>query len=96
MGGLQGWTVVALALLPHDIVLSYRAVARTGAIGINLKIVGMFIVLPLCLILWRKCTAPCVAVGWLTQTCPRSGVRVRWLHHRLRCAGAAVANGYGK
>ena len=46
-----GFTWVAIILLPHDIVLTYRALFKTSIIGINLKILGMLI-LPIALIAW--------------------------------------------
>jgi len=38
-------------MLPHDVFLTYRAVASTGLIGPNLKVLAM-LVLPIALVLW--------------------------------------------
>jgi len=45
------FTGIALILLPHDIVLTYRAVIKTSIIGINLKILIMLL-LPFALVAW--------------------------------------------
>jgi len=46
-----GFTGIALILLPHDIVLTYRAFIKTSIIGINLKILSMLL-LPFALAGW--------------------------------------------
>jgi len=46
-----GFTGIALILLPHDIVLTYRAFIKTSIIGINLKILCMLL-LPFALVAW--------------------------------------------
>jgi len=48
---LVGFTGIAIVLLPHDIYYTYRALAKTSIIGINLKIFGM-ILLPIALLGW--------------------------------------------
>jgi len=46
-----GFTGIALVLLPHDIVYTYRALIKTSIIGINLKILA-FLLLPIALVAW--------------------------------------------
>lgn len=46
-----GLTGVAIILLPHDIILTYKAICKTSIIGINLKILAMLL-LPIALISW--------------------------------------------
>ena len=48
---LFGFTGVAIILLPHDIILTYRAICKTSIIGINIKILCMLL-LPIALISW--------------------------------------------
>ena len=48
---LFGFTGVAIILLPHDIILTYRAICKTTIIGINIKILCMLL-LPIALISW--------------------------------------------
>ena len=48
---LFGFTGAAIILLPHDIFLTYKALCKTSVIGINLKIMAMFL-LPIALFSW--------------------------------------------